>query len=131
MKKPEGVEHFSSIAAFDPVSGKRQWEFPYRYVLLASVLATGGDLIFSGDPEGHFFALHARTGEKLWSFQTGSGQRGSAVSYEVAGRQYIATPSGWGSIAGPMLSLFPDFSERTSPRSGSTIFAFALPEETK
>ncbi len=86
-------------------------------------------MIFTGDPEGRFFALNARTGEKLWSFQTGSGHRGSSVSYEVGERQYIATPSGWGSIAGPMLTLFPDFPERSSPRSGSTLFVFALPEE--
>ncbi len=30
MKKPEGVEQFSSVAAFDPVTGEKQWEFPYK-----------------------------------------------------------------------------------------------------
>ena len=131
MKKPVGGENFSSIAAFDPVTGKKQWEHSYKYVLLASILATAGDLIFSGDPEGNFFALEARSGKKLWSFQTGSGHRGSAVSYEVEGRQYIATPSGWGSLLGGFLALFPELPEATSPRTGSTIFAFALPEETR
>ena len=131
MKKPVGGENFSSIAAFDPVTGKKQWEHSYKYVLLASILATAGDLIFSGDPEGNFFALEARSGKKLWSFQTGSGHRGSAVSYEVDRRQYIATPSGWGSLLGGFLALFPELPEATSPRTGSTIFAFALPEETR
>ena len=78
---------------------------PIRYVLLASVLATAGDLVFTGDPEGYFFALDARTGNRLWSFQTGAGNRGSAVSYSVNGRQYIATPTGWQqSITGAQLA---------------------------
>ena len=38
---------------------------PYKYVLLASMLATAGDLVFTGNPEGEFFALDAKTGNKL------------------------------------------------------------------
>ena len=73
-----------------------------------------------------FFALDARTGNKLWSFQTGSGHRGSAISYSVKGRQYIATPTGWGSIAGrALVSLWP---EAETFRAGSTLMVFALPE---
>jgi alcohol dehydrogenase (cytochrome c) len=107
------------------VSGKRLWSYPYRYVLLASVLATAGDLVFTGDPEGEFFALNARSGEKLWRYQTGAGHRGSAVSYSVSGRQYIATGTGWGSVVGASFAaLFP---EQTF-RLGSTLVVFALPE---
>ena len=97
--------------------------------LLASVLATAGDLVFTGDPEGDFFALDARTGNKLWSYQTGAGNRGSAVSYSVGGRQYIATPTGWQqAITGAQLaSLFPD----QNWRGGSTLIVFALPEAAK
>jgi alcohol dehydrogenase (cytochrome c) len=92
------------------------------------MLATAGDLVFTGDPEGFFFALDARTGIRLWSFQTGGGNRGSAVSYSVNGRQYIATPTGWGSIAGRSLgSIWP---EADTFRAGSTLMVFALPEES-
>ena len=95
-------------------------------LLLASILATAGDLIFTGDPEGYFFALDARTGEKLWSFQTGSGLRGAPVSYSVKGKQYIAVPSGWGSaVAGLLPQLWP---ETEKFRTGSALFVFALPE---
>ena len=117
---------YSHIDAYNPVTGKRVWSVRYKYALLASMLATAGDLVFTGDPEGNFFALDARTGEKLWSYQTGGGNRGSAISYSVNGRQYIATPTGWGSIAGRSLSSI--WPEAENFRPGSTLIVFALPE---
>lgn len=130
VKLPPNREHYSHIDAWDPIAGKRVWSMPYKYGLLASMLTTAGDLVFTGDPEGNFFALDARTGTKLWSFQTGAGHRGSAVSYSVNGRQYIATPTGWGSLSGGMLSaLFTDVGEIWRP--GSTVMVFALPETSK
>ena len=126
---PPNRTTYSHLDAWDPVTGKKIWSYPYKYVLLASVLATAGDLVFTGDPEGFFFALNARTGAKLWSFQTGAGNRGSAISYSVNGRQYIATPTGWqGSlIGGAAASLFPD----QQWHMGSTLVVFALPESAK
>ena len=116
----------SHLDAFDPVTGKKVWTYDYKYALLASILTTAGDLVFSGDPEGYFFALDAKTGKKLWSYQTGAGHRGSAVSYSINGKQYIATPTGWGSIAGrAMANVWPDAPEF---RGGSTMVVFALPE---
>jgi alcohol dehydrogenase (cytochrome c) len=119
----------SHLDAYDAVTGQRAWTYPYKYVLFASVLATAGDLIFTGDPEGFFFALDARTGKKLWSFQTGAGHRGSSVTYRVKGRQYIATPTGWGSIVGR--SVLEAWPEAVSFRNGSTLMVFALPEGAK
>ncbi|MBK9167194.1 MAG: PQQ-dependent dehydrogenase, methanol/ethanol family [Bryobacterales bacterium] len=125
LKQTPDKDAHSHLGAYDPLTGKRKWLYRSKYPLLASQLATAGDLIFTGDPEGNFFALDARSGEKLWNFQTGSGHRGSAVSYEVNGQQYIATPSGWGSaVAGLMGQLWPE-AERF--RKGSTIFVFGLP----
>jgi alcohol dehydrogenase (cytochrome c) len=117
------------VDAWDPVTGKRIWSYPYKYVLLASVLATAGDLVFTGNPEGEFFALDARTGARVWSYQTGAGHRGSAISYAVNGRQYVATPTGWqASVVGAAAaSLFPD----QNWRQGSTLVVFALPEGSR
>jgi len=109
------------------VTGKVHWTLKNKYPLLASVLTTAGGVLFTGDPEGHFFALDAKTGKKLWSYQTGSGNRGSPIAYSVKGRQFVATPSGWGSaLAGLLVQLWPE-AERFQP--GSAIHAFALPEE--
>jgi alcohol dehydrogenase (cytochrome c) len=126
FKKPPRGQAGGHLDAYDPVTGKRQWSYRSKYPLLASVLATGGGLIFSGDPEGNFFALDAHTGAKLWSFQTGSGNRGSPVTFSVAGKQYVAVPSGWGgAAAGAFPQLWPE--EEDFP-AGATLFVFALPD---
>jgi alcohol dehydrogenase (cytochrome c) len=128
MKAPPAAKQESYLAAFDPVTGKRRWSVPATTWLMASVLATAGDLIFTGDPEGNFFALDAVTGARLWSFATGAGHRGSAITYAVRGKQYVATPTGWGSLIGQAHSaLWPG----AAPRPGSALFVFALPEDKR
>ena len=64
--------------------------------MVASGLATAGDLVFAGEPTGEFNAFDARTGELLWQHQTGSGRHSNPVSYSVNGKQYIAVPVGRG-----------------------------------
>ncbi|MBL8174651.1 MAG: PQQ-dependent dehydrogenase, methanol/ethanol family [Bryobacterales bacterium] len=125
-RHPPGENAYGHLDAIDPVSGAVKWSYRSKYPLLASVLSTAGNLIFTGDPEGSFFALDAKTGRKLWSFATGSGHRGSSVTYTVKGRQYVATPSGFGSaLAGLLPQLWP---ETENLRGGSSVFVFALPE---
>jgi len=127
LRRPLHGEPGGHLDAYDPVTGKKFWSYRAKYPLLASQLSTAGDLVFTGDPEGNFLAFDARNGEKLWSFQTGSGHRGSPISYAVNGKQYIATPSGWGSaLAGLMPQLWP---ETEGFPTGSSVFVFALPEE--
>jgi alcohol dehydrogenase (cytochrome c) len=124
---PSATTVGSHLDAFDPLTGKRVWRVDTKHPLQAAMLSTGGNLLFSGDPEGHFFAMNAKTGKKLWSFQTGSGHRGGPITYSVNGRQFVATPSGWGStIAGRLAEFFPELQD--APRS-SMIFAFALPDD--
>lgn len=118
------------ISAFDPATGKEQWSFPTKYVNESSLLATAGDLIFAGDLEGYVFALDARTGEKIWSFNTGGRIAAPPVSFSVNGRQYIAIASGGGSFNETVVpKLWPE-SAGHLPQSTSTLFVFALPETT-
>jgi PQQ-dependent dehydrogenase, methanol/ethanol family len=83
-----------SISAFDG-NGEEKWRWRNELPMCASVLATGGDLVFAGEPSGEFNALDARTGEQLWQFQCGSGHHSGPMTYMVDGRQYIAVPVGW------------------------------------
>jgi alcohol dehydrogenase (cytochrome c) len=129
LRHPKDGPAHGHLDAIDPVTGKLQWSYKDKYPLLASILSTDGGLVFTGDPEGFFFALDAKSGKKLWSFQTGSGNRGSSIAYEVKGRQFVATPSGWGSaLAGLFTQLWP---ESAQFQGGSAVYAFALPEGSK
>ena len=119
---------YGHIDAFDPVTGAKKWTVKMKYPLTSSLLATGGDVLFTADIEGHFLAYDAKTGEQLYSFNTGSGTRGSPITYAVNGRQYIAVPSGLGSIfTSGMPAIWP---ETRNFLPGSTLFVFALPEGT-
>ena len=98
---------------------------------MSSLLATAGDLIFGGDLEGNVFALDARTGQKLWSFNTGGRIASAPVSYSVNGRQYIAIGSGGGSeTEGRLAKIYPDSAGHLA-QPASTLFVFALPERDR
>jgi hypothetical protein len=70
-----------SISAFDPKTGGQAWRWANEIPMCASTLATGGDLVFAGEPTGEFNALDARSGELLWQFQCGSGHHSSPSTY--------------------------------------------------
>jgi alcohol dehydrogenase (cytochrome c) len=110
-----------SISAFD-ANGEEKWRWRNELPMCASVLATGGDLVFAGEPSGEFNALDARTGELLWQFQCGSGHHSSPTTYMVDGRQYVAVPVGWGGWAEGFLPGM------LGAGHGSALIVFALPE---
>jgi len=112
-----------SISAFDPRTGQERWRWRNDIPMCSSVLATGGDLVFGGEPTGEFNALDAESGDLLWQFQCGSGHHSSPCSYSIDGRQYIAVPTGWGAWTEGFLPGM------LGAGQGSSLFAFALPED--
>jgi alcohol dehydrogenase (cytochrome c) len=94
--KPLYEDYIGALRAMDPKTGKQVWEYKNNAPLWGGVLATGGNLVFFGTPEGYLNALDAKTGEVVWRFQTGSGVIGIPVTWQVDGEQYIAVASGWG-----------------------------------
>ncbi|MEW6128512.1 MAG: PQQ-dependent dehydrogenase, methanol/ethanol family [Acidobacteriota bacterium] len=125
-KPPPSGEITAHLDAFDPVSGAKKWSWKTKYPILSSLLTTAGDLLMTGDVEGRFLIFDAKTGEQLYSFNTGSGLRGGPITYAVNGKQYIAVPSGLGSIfVSGMAATWPE--ARNFP-AGSTLFVFALPD---
>jgi lanthanide-dependent methanol dehydrogenase len=134
--------HRGEFTAWDPVARKPAWKIQERFPAWSGALATAGDVVFYGTMDRWFKAVHARTGELLWQFQTGSGIVGQPISYRGPdGRQYIAVLSGVGGWAGGVVSgnLDPrdstaalgfvgamgDLPEYTA--SGGTLHVFALP----
>ncbi|MFZ5965002.1 PQQ-dependent methanol/ethanol family dehydrogenase [Thalassococcus sp. BH17M4-6] len=94
--KPNYEDHIGSLKAIDPDTGEWKWEYKNDAPLWGGVMTTAGGLVFFGTPEGEFIALDDETGEKLWSFQTGSGIVGQPVTWEMDGEQYVSVISGWG-----------------------------------
>lgn len=94
--RPIFDDHIGSLKAIDPVSGTVKWEFKNNAPLWGGVLATAGNLVFMGNPEGYLMAFDAKTGEVLYKFNTGSGIVSSPITWDKDGEQYVTIVSGWG-----------------------------------
>ena len=86
--------YVSAIRALDPKTGDRRWEFRITPQSKAGILATAGDVIFSGGVDGYFFALDAETGEELWHISLGALVQAAPITYAVDGQQYVTIAVG-------------------------------------
>lgn len=104
------------LTALDASTGAVKWKYQSKRPIVAAVTATKGNVVFAGELTGDFLALDARDGKVLYRFNTGGGIGGGLVTYEEAGKQYVAVMSG-----------------RPSPfwvneiAGAPTVFLFALP----
>ncbi len=104
------------LTAIDASTGAVQWKYQSKRPMISAVTTTKGNVLFTGELDGDFLTLDAHTGKVLYRFNTGGGIGGGIVTYDEAGKQYVAVMSGhpsnfWSSeIAG-----------------APTVFLFALP----
>jgi alcohol dehydrogenase (cytochrome c) len=88
---------YSAVRAINAQSGEVVWEHkqaPRQGIrVVGGLLATQGGLVFGGDAN-LFFALSARTGDLLWSVDTGGHIAAAPISYEVAGEQFVSIAAG-------------------------------------
>ena len=89
----DAVAH-GEVIALDPRTGQQRWTFRQYDVTDSGIMTTASDLLFTGGREGYFHALDARTGALLWKASLGGQIVNGPISYEIDGRQYIATISG-------------------------------------
>jgi alcohol dehydrogenase (cytochrome c) len=113
--KDNGLQD-GTFSAINVDTGNIDWQYKAPQPLIGGALATGGNLVFTGEGNGWFDAFNAKTGEKVWRYNLGAGVNAPPISYEVDGRQYIAVASG-GNF------------QLNYPR-GDAIAIFALPENT-
>jgi alcohol dehydrogenase (cytochrome c) len=88
-----GMKSYGLMAALDGATGKLVWQkkLPYPIAFGSGTTATAGGLLFHGDPDGEFQAFDAKTGDKLWEFQTGGEASAPVITYAIDGKQYVAT----------------------------------------
>ena len=89
----DAVAH-GEVIALDPRTGQQRWTFRQYDVTDSGIMTTATDLLFTGGREGYFHALDARTGELLWRASLGGQIVNAPISFEIDGKQYVATISG-------------------------------------
>ncbi len=88
------------LAAVAGRTGRIAWkhEFPGGRLGLSGPLTTAGNLMFWGSADGQVEAYDARSGERMWAFQTLTAETrlrpGPASTYAIDGRQYIVIAMG-------------------------------------
>ena len=87
-------ENYAAVRAIDPATGERKWEFKMSDASYSGILTTASDLLFTGNSEGYFFALDARSGALLWRTSLGGNLIMGPMTYSVGGKQYVAAAAG-------------------------------------
>ncbi|MEO8307677.1 MAG: PQQ-dependent dehydrogenase, methanol/ethanol family [Pseudomonadota bacterium] len=83
------------LQAWDPVARKAVWETPKGPRATSGVLATHGNVVFMGNSNGkQLSAYDAKTGAKLWNFDTQTAVYAAPITYELDGVQYVAASVG-------------------------------------
>lgn len=79
------------VRALDLTSGKQVWEQERigSTGLGGGLLSTAGGVIFSGELNGEFVALDAKSGKPVWHFNTGQQINAQPMTYMVNGKQYV------------------------------------------
>lgn len=85
---------YGVVRALNPQTGEKVWDYKMRDVSDAGILTTAGDVLFSGNREGYFFVLDARTGKELWKKYLGGQVAASPITYLVEGNQYVSLAAG-------------------------------------
>lgn len=106
------------LTAFDAATGKEKWKYHASKPMIGGVVATAGGVVFTGELTGTFEAFDAQTGKILCEQKVGGPIGGGLVTYESAGKQYVAVVSGY-------VGSYNDFSPDLGG-ANPTITVFAL-----
>ncbi len=112
--EPTNDARWGLLSAIDLASGKLRWQHKTAQPLVGGVLSTAGNLVWTGEGDGHFRAYDSQTGKVLWETKSNFGVNAPPITYAINGKQYIAVVSGGSAIFG-----YPQ---------GDAILVYALPD---
>ncbi len=103
-------ERWGALVSIDLKTGHLQWTHKTEAPLIGGVLATAGNLVFTGEGSGDVIGLDATTGKLLWKYRCDAGANAPPITYEIDGIQYIAIAAGgnqlFGFTQGDQLAVF-------------------------
>jgi alcohol dehydrogenase (cytochrome c) len=113
-----------SLSAFDVATGAPAKKIMTEYPNYSGVLATRGNLIFTGHIDGRFSAYDARSLDELWHINVGVEFQAPPMTFAVNGKQYVAILGGGGGVS-PGVSSFGRTELETMERA-YMLWVFAL-----
>jgi outer membrane protein assembly factor BamB len=115
-----GRSFYTAVRALDASTGNLVWEHRFASRIVDSngsgLLSTRGGVVFGAD-QSTFVALDSKSGQQLWSLETGGFVAGAPITYAVNGEQLVTVPAGTALLT---LALPPDSSAvGSAPRQPS------------
>ena len=102
--EPDDSSHYGNLTAVDMNTRQIAWQVDWRSTGYAGILATAGDVVFAGGDDGQVSALHAATGQEVWSYRTGADINTPAVTYKIGDGQYMSVVAVEKAFAGDVYS---------------------------
>jgi alcohol dehydrogenase (cytochrome c) len=113
----------SNLTALDPLSGEIKKSIHLRYPNYSGTLSTAGGLVFLALMDGTVAAFDDTTLDELWKINLGSGFTAPPMTFETAGRQYVAIASGPSNAGRSRLENTPELKEQ---RHATVLYVFGL-----
>jgi alcohol dehydrogenase (cytochrome c) len=88
-----------SLLAYDVATGEPANKVALQYPNYSGLLATRGNLLFTGHLDGEFSAYDAKSLAQLWRVNMGVEFQAPPMTFAVDGKQYIAIMGGGGGLA--------------------------------
>lgn len=82
------------ITAMDKTTGEVRWKYHAEKPVVSGITPTASGITFAGDLAGNFLVFDSKTGDVIHKADVGGAMAGGLITYEIAGKQYVAFNSG-------------------------------------